>query len=157
MPPAPTPSSRADQVCEEVCPDDVPVRANRGECLYVRNKGYAYWQRSDEHGLLADGALAEAGCPFAGARWQLWANFALAHEVAKRRGAKDVRFAVCASANNAALLKGGTVLDGFRALLRRPEAIHLIELDALLARVETVVPPELRTWATELSARYRGI
>jgi hypothetical protein len=141
---------------QDVCPDDVPVRANRGACLYARNK-YAYWQRSDEHGLLADGALAEAGCPFAGAKWQLWVNFALAHEEAKRRDAKDVRFAVCTSANNAALLEGGKVLDGFRSLLRRPEAIHLIDLDALLARVEAAAPPELGPWATQLSARYREI
>lgn len=141
----------------DTCPDDVPVRANRGACLYVSKKGYAYWRRTEEHGLLAGGALADAGCPFSGGRWQLWVNFALAHEEARRRGAKDARFAVCTSANNTALLKGGKVLDGFRSLLRRPEAIHLIDLDALLEQVETAAPPELRTWATELSARYRGI
>lgn len=141
----------------DVCPDDVPVRASRGACLYARKKGYAYWQRSDEHGLLAEGALAEAGCPFAGASWQLWVNFALAHEEARRRAAKDVRFAVCTSPSNAALLEGGKVLDGFRALLRRPEAIHLIDLDGLLARIATIAPPELGTWAAALSARYRGI
>lgn len=149
-------SGRAEKG-QDVCPDDVPVRANRGACLYVRNKGYAYWQRSDEHGLLADGALAEVGCPFAGAKWQLWVNFALAHEEARRRGAKDVRFAVCTSANNTALLDGGNVLDGFRSLLQRPEAIHLIDLDGLLARIEAIVPAELGAWATMLSARYREI
>lgn len=56
-----------------------------------------------------------------------------------------------------ALLEGGRVLDGFRALLRRPEAVHLIDLDALLARVEAIAPPELETWAAALSARYRAI
>jgi len=56
----------------------------------------------------------------AGSSWQLWVNLALAHEEAKRRGASDIRFAVCTSGNNAALLKGGEVLDGFRSLLRRP-------------------------------------
>lgn len=141
----------------DVCLDDVAVRADRTACLYTRNKGYAYWQRSDEHDLLADTALAETGCPFAGANWQLWVNLALAHEEAKRRGAKDVRFAVCASTNNTALLEGGKVLDGFRALLRRPEAVHHMDLDALLARVEEVAPEGLITWARALSARYRGI
>jgi len=105
---------------KDVCPDDVPVRADRGACLYSRNKGYAYWQRSDEHGLLLDGALADGGCPFAGERWQLWVNLALAHEEAKRRGATDVRFSVCAPAKNEALLGDGEVLEGFRSLLRRP-------------------------------------
>jgi len=142
---------------QDVCPDDVPVRSNRGACLYVRNKRYAYWQRSDEHGLLAEGVLADAGCPFAGARWQLWVNFALAYEEARRRGAKDVRFAVCTSVNNTALLRGGEVLDSFRSLLRRPKAIQLIDLEALLAHVEAIAPPELGTWAVELCARYRGI
>ncbi|MFO0617021.1 MAG: hypothetical protein U0414_30780 [Polyangiaceae bacterium] len=106
----------------DVCPDDVPVRTERGACLYARNKGYAYWLRTDEHRILSPGALAELGCPFAGPRWQLWVNLVLAHEEAKRRGATDARFAVCASANNAALLRGGEVLEGFRSLLRRPEA-----------------------------------
>jgi len=142
---------------QDVCPDDVLVQSNRGACLYARNKRYAYWQRSDEHELLAEGALADAGCPFAGAKWQLWVNFALAHEEAKRRGANHARFAVCTSANNAKLLAGGKVLDEFRALLRRPEAVHLIDLETLLARIEALAPPELGTWATELSARYRGI
>lgn len=142
---------------QPVCPSDVPVRADRGACLYTRNKGYAYWERSDEHALLADDGLPRAGCPFADARWQLWVNLALAHEEAKRRGATDVRFAVCTSVNNTALLRGGTVLDGFRALLRRPEAVHLIDLEALLARLEMVAPPELREWASGLAERYAGI
>ena len=49
------------------------------------------------------------------------------------------------------------MLDGFRSLLRRPESVSLIDLDALLERTEAAAPPELRAWATELSARYRGI
>jgi hypothetical protein len=142
---------------QDVCPGDVPVRANRRACLYVRNKGYAYWQRSDEHGLLVERALADAGCPIAGGKWQLWVNLALAHEEAKRRGANDVRFAVCTSANNAALLDGGRALDGFRSLLQRPEAIHLIDLDELLARIEDIAPADLGAWASMLSVRYRGI
>jgi hypothetical protein len=142
---------------QDVCPDDVPVRADRGACLYVRNKAYSYWQRTDEHRLLAENAVVDAGCPFAGARWQLWVNLALAHEEGKRRGAKDVRFAVCTSANNVALLQNGKVLDGFRSLLRRPEAVHFIDLDALLAHVESIAPPALGGWASALSARYRGI
>jgi hypothetical protein len=142
---------------QDVCPDDVPVRSSRGACLYARNKGYAYWQRSDEHELLVEDALTDAGCPFAGARWQLWVNLALAHEEAKRRGAKEAHFAVCTSENNAALLKGGKVIDGFRSLLRRPEAFHLIDLDALLARIEAVAPAELGRWATGLAARFGGI
>jgi len=149
-------SGRAEKG-QEVCPDDVPVRGNRIACLYSRKKGYAYWQRSDEHGLLADNALADAGCPFAGAKWQLWVNLALASEEAKRRGATDVRFAVCTSVNNEALLEGGAVLDSFRSLLRRPEAIQLIDLDALLARLEVVAPADVGSWASTLSARYRGI
>jgi len=142
---------------QDVCPDDVPVRGNRAACLYARKKGYAYWQRSDEHGLLADDALSDAGCPFSGAKWQLWVNLALASEEAKRRGATDVRFSVCTSVNNDALLEGGAVLDSFRSLLRRPEAIQLIDLDTLLARVEAVAPTDLGPWANALSARYRGI
>jgi hypothetical protein len=68
-----------------------------------------------------------------------------------------VRFAVCTSANNAALLEREKVLDGFRSLLRRPQAVHLIDLDALLTHVKLIAPSELGIWATKLSARYRGI
>jgi hypothetical protein len=32
-----------------------------------------------------------------------------------------------------------------------------MDLDALLARVEEVVPADLAAWAETLSARYRGI
>jgi hypothetical protein len=149
-------SGRAEKG-RDVCPDDVPVGVNRTACLYARNKGYAYWQRSDEHGLLIDTALADAGCPFADAKWQLWVNLALAHEEAKRRGAEDVHFVVCASPNNDILLKGGKVLDGFRSLLRHPEAVHLMDLDALLARIKENAPADLAAWARTLSARYRGI
>jgi hypothetical protein len=141
----------------QVCPDDVPVRTDRMACLYSRNKGYAYWQRSDQHELLADDALVDPGCPFAGSRWQLWVNLALAHEEAKRRGARNARLAVCTSTNNKALLGRGEVLDGFRSLLRRPDAVHLIPLDELLGSVEAIAPSELRVWAAGLSARYRAI
>lgn len=140
-----------------VCPDDVPVRANRGACLYARNKGYLYWLRSDEHRLLADDALADLGCPFAGRRWQLWVNLALAHEEAKQRGARDVRFAVCSSSSNTELLAGGEVLDGFRSLLRFPDAVHFIDLEQLLGHIANITPPELSAWASALAARYGGI
>ena len=67
---------------QEVCPDDVAVPEDRNACLYVRKKGYAYWQRTDQHHLLAPDALPPRGCPFGDARWQLWVNLALAHEEA---------------------------------------------------------------------------
>jgi hypothetical protein len=142
---------------QDVCPEEVPVRDRRDACLYARKKGYAYWQRSDQYRLLGKDALPETGCPFAGPRWQLWANLALAHEEASRRGAVDVRFAVCVSANNATLLDAGGVLDGFRSLLTHPDTVQLIDLEMLLAHLEGIVPPELSAWADSLSARYRGI
>jgi hypothetical protein len=138
-----------------VCPNDVAVRSSRQACLYTSRKDYAYWQRSDEHDLLTDRAVPDAGCPFAHGFWQLWVNLALAHEEGKRRGAHDVRLAVCASSKNEKLLEKGAVLDGFRGLLRRPEAVHQIDLDALLRFLEDVSPNELRRWAEALSKRYR--
>jgi hypothetical protein len=141
----------------EVCPDDVCVRADKSVCLYVSTKGYTYWQRTEEHAILAPDALPAAGCPFSGESWQLWVNLALAYEEARRRAATDVRFAVCASPNNESLLQGGVVLDEFRSLLQHPDRVHLIDLDALLRHVQTVAPPELGTWAMALSERYGDI
>lgn len=141
----------------DVCPDDVPLRDDRRACLYTRNKGYAYWQRTDEHDMLAPDAIGDRGCPFGGARWQLWVNLALAHEEAARRGASDVRFAVCASKRNTALLGDGEVLDGFRDLLRTPDAVSVIDLDALLAHAQRCVPAELSGWAAALASRYADI
>ena len=66
------------------CPDDVPVRGDRTACLYTSRKGYGYWTRSDEYELLRNDALPEAGCPFAGPRWQLWVNLKLAAVGARR-------------------------------------------------------------------------
>ena len=142
---------------QDVCAQDVPVRADRSACLYVRKKGYAYWQRTDEHHLLATDAVPERGCPFGGARWQLWVNLALAHEEAARRDAPDVRLAVCSSSRNTALLGDGELLDGFKSLLRAPDAVSLFDLEALLAQIDGCVPADLSDWADALAARYAGI
>jgi len=142
---------------QEICPDYVAVGSDRAACLYTRKKGYAYWRRSDEFNVLVENAVPAAGCPFAGDRWQLWVNLALAHAEAERRAATDVRFAVCSSSANDALLGGGEVLDGFRTLLRQPDAVTLIDLDELLTRIEAVAPPDLAVWAAALRARYAGI
>lgn len=134
-----------------------PVQGDRSACLYVRKKGYAYWKRTDEHSLLAAGALTERGCPFGGSRWQLWVNLALAHEEAARRGAADVRFSVCSSSRNSALLGDGEVLEGFKALLQAPDAVSLLDLDELLAHLQRSAPPTLSGWASGLASRYANI
>lgn len=149
-------SGRAEKG-QDVCAEDVPVQDDRSACLYVRKKGYAYWERTDEHRLLGPAALGERGCPFGGSRWQLWVNLALAYEEAARRGASDVRFAVCSSSLNSALLGDGEVLDGFKALLQAPDAVSLLDLDALLAHAQRSVPPALSGWASGLTSRYAGI
>ena len=141
----------------EVCPEDVPVGDDRTACLYVRNKGYAYWQRTDDHDILGDDALPEKGCPFGGPLWQLWVNLALAHEEAARRDASDVRFAICSSSRNTTLLGDGEVLDEFKALLRAPDKFSLVDLDALLEHLSNCVPPELAPWASALTSRYAAI
>lgn len=142
---------------QDVCPDDVGVRDDRTACLYVRNKGYGYWRRSDQFSVLAEDAVHSSGCPFRGNRWQLWVNLVLAHAEAADRAATDVRFAVCSSPRNTALLGGGEVLDGFRSLLRQPQSVQLIDLELLLERTELVAPAELREWAQRLAARYHHI
>ncbi|QED25805.1 hypothetical protein FRD01_00710 [Microvenator marinus] len=142
---------------QAVCPNDVPVREDRTSCLYSRTKGYRYWQRTDEHNILAESAFEELGCPFGGPRWQLWVNLALAHEEASRRDADDVRFAICSSSKNIALLGDGAFLKGFRALLKKPETVSLIDLDGLLIHLKESVPPNLEVWANELAARYGDI
>lgn len=141
---------------QEVCPDDVPVRDDRQACLYVRNRGFGYWQRSDEHKLLAAGAFPQQGCPFGDGRWQLWVNHALAHEEAARRGASDVRLAVCASPKNTKLLGSG-VLEDFRKLVQRPSSVTLMDLDQLIERIQNCSPSALQEWANGLAARYANI
>jgi len=139
----------------EVCPQEVAVGQDRRECLYVRKKGYAYWERTDQHRLLAPDALEPRGCPFGGELWQPWVNLALAHEEAARRGASDARFAVCVSPRNEAL-GAKPALDELRAHLRAPDSVALIDLDALLLRLGEVAPPELRGWGREMGERYGG-
>ncbi len=142
---------------QTMCAQDVPVRDDRSACLYTSLKGYDYWRRTDQHDLLAPDALPPQGCPFGGARWQLWVNLALAHEEAARRGASDVRFAVCASSRNTALLGDGELLEGFKALLRTPASVSHLDLDALLSHLQTCAPPDLTPWANALAARYAHI
>lgn len=140
-----------------VCAEDVGVRDDRRACLYVRNKGYGYWERTDEHRVLALDAVEQRGCPFGGPRWQLWVNLVLAHVEGMRRDADDARFAVCTSPRNTALLGGGEVLEGFKSLLAAPDTVSLVDLDALLKHVETCVPEDLAGWAGSLRARYADI
>lgn len=143
---------------KDVCAEDVPVRADRSNCLYVRNKGYGYWQRTDEHDFLDMNAVPKRGCPFGGVHWQLWVNLALAHEEAARRDATDVRLAVCSSSRNTTLLgRNGDVLGDFRALLREPDGVFLLDLEECLTHLQGCVPPELAGWAGAMSARYAGI
>lgn len=142
---------------QDVCPVDVPVKDDRSECLYVRNKGYIYWGRTDEHNFLADDAVPPQGCPFGGSYWQLWVNLALAHEEAIRRDATDVRFAVCSSPQNSALLGDGEVLNGFKSLLREPDTVSLIDLEEFLAHLRSAAPSALSAWTAALASRYAGI
>ena len=142
---------------QQVCAKDVPVGIDPSACLYAREKGYAYWKRTEEHQLLRSSALRESGCPFVGVHWQLWVNLALAYEEAKRRGASDVRFAVCASQRNKALLGRGEVLEQFRSLLRVPSVVTLLDLEQLLVQIKECVPDELEAWANRLWVRYGEI
>ncbi|MCK6576111.1 hypothetical protein L6V77_34085 [Myxococcota bacterium] len=137
-----------------VCPEDVPVRADRGACAYQGVKGYGYWRRSEEHRTLAE--LPARGCPFGGPLWQLWVNHALAHVEAASRGAGRAMFLVCASGDNEALLRGGRVLDDFRALLREPHTVGLLPLDGLIDRIGEVAG-EGSEWARGLRRRYGRI
>ena len=142
---------------QDVCPDDVTVRDDRDACLYVRKKGYGYWRRSDQLRVLEDDAVPGTGCPFADGRWQLWVNLTLARAEASRRGATAVGFAVCSSSRNTTLLGEGEVLEGFRALVRRPSSVGLIDLEELLARIAEVAPSDLARWARDLGVRYGGL
>lgn len=143
---------------KDVCPEFVQVGARRDACLYVANRGYRYWERSDALGVLADGALAPAGCPFGGPHWQLWVNRVLAEAEARERGADRALFAVVAPSANERLLRG-RVLDRFRALLRDPASFVHIDLDALLQHVAVLAKADrsLALWSLALTARYGGI
>lgn len=134
-----------------VCPADVPVRADRGACAYQGVKGYGYWRRAEEHGTLAD--LPAQGCPFGGPLWQLWVNHTLAHVEAARRGASRAMLLVCAPADNDALLRGGRVIDDFRAVLRAPDSVGLLALDGLIDWIAEVAG-EGSAWARGLRGRY---
>lgn len=134
----------------------VPVRGDSQACLYASRKGYLYWDRTRELGNINLQALPDAGCPFAGPYWQLWVNHTLAHALATRSRAKHAVFAVCAAAQNEALLKSGAVLDGFKSLVKDPDTVRFVSLDALLAAIQGHAPPG-NAWATGLCQRYMNI
>jgi trans-2-enoyl-CoA reductase len=107
---------------------------------------------------LTANAIPETGCPFGGPEWQLWVNHTLAHAEAGARGARHVRFAVCAPAANTALLGNG-VLDAFRSRLANAETFRFLPLDDLLGHIQVVAAgrASLGPWAEALRARYGGI
>jgi PD-(D/E)XK nuclease superfamily protein len=142
---------------QATCPEDVPVAADHGLCLYAA-KGYRYWEQTARLATLGIGALSKSGCPFGGPEWQLWVNHTLAHAEADTRGARHAVFAVCAPAANTALLRGG-VLDTFRARLANPETFRFVPLDDLVAHIGIVASerPGLMAWANGLVARYAAI
>jgi len=141
------------------CPADVPVRADTSACLYESRKHYLYWRRTLEHQTISLDALKPTGCPFDGPLWQLWVNHALAHVEARERGAQHARFAVCAPANNDALLRDGSVLKDFRALTTDPSTVLFIDLNEVIrdAVGATRENHQLKTWARGLQDRYADI
>ena len=143
---------------QPICPSDVRVGDDRQLCLYASHKHYGYWQRTDEHDVLADDAIPAAGCPFAGSRWQLWVNHVLAHEEASRRDCQQAVFAVCTSSSNTTLLgNDGDVLEGYRSLARRPSSVRMIDLERLLEVIGRFAPTADQLWARGLAARYAAI
>lgn len=142
---------------QAVCLDDVPIASDRAACLYTSRKRYAYWERTDQHHLLRPAAVPAAGCPIGGSLWQLWTNLALAHEEASRRGATEVRLAVCAPPGNPSFHAAGETISAFRDLVQRPEDVLTIEVDALVAQISKSIPAELTKWADALERRYCGL
>uniref|UniRef100_C6DZD7 PD-(D/E)XK nuclease-like domain-containing protein n=1 Tax=Geobacter sp. (strain M21) TaxID=443144 RepID=C6DZD7_GEOSM len=145
-----------------VCPDDVPVKQAADSCLYAKKKpSYLYWQRTLEHDFLKDDAVHEAGCPFAGPSWQMWVNYALAHEEARRRGATKAYYAVCASSQNTRLLKlKHNTLDYFRSLVKEPETVVMIDIDALFEAIGNHIDSgdaDHQQWLSGLKGRYGQI
>lgn len=136
------------------CPTDVAVRDDPSACAYEGGRGYAYWRRAREHATLAP--LPEVGCPFGGPLWQLWVNHTLAHVEAARRGAGRARLLVCAPSANRALLRGGEVLSAFARVLREPETVGLLDLDAVIGAIGAAAGAET-SWVVGLRGRYGGI
>lgn len=145
------------------CPEDVPVKSSISYCSYVKNKTppFLYWQRTLEHAILRDNGLADTGCPFGGAMWQLWVNYLLAHEEAKRRSATNAYFAVCASAKNTRLLNPKhNYLEQFKNLVSNPESVILIDIDELIRVIRVSIQTDNSVhavWLEGLMERYSNI
>jgi hypothetical protein len=65
-------------------------------------------------------------------------------------------FLVCAPGDNDALLRGGRVLDDFRALLREPGTVGLLLLDGLIDPIDEVAGGRSE-WALGLRDHYARI
>lgn len=145
-----------------VCPNDVPVKEAVGNCLYARKKpSYLYWQRTLEHSFLKDDAVPDSGCPFTGPTWQMWVNYALAHEEARRRNATKAYYAVCASSRNTRLLNPKhNTLENFRRLVKEPETVVMIDIDELIQAIGQQIDnedPNHLQWLAGLQGRYGHI
>lgn len=145
------------------CPDDVCVKSSINNCLYVNNKKppYLYWQRTLEQRFLKDDALPATGCPFGGSTWQLWVNYALAHEEARARKASKAYYAVCASSNNKRLLKPKhNQIEQFQCLIKDPDSVKLIDIDLLISVIKDCTKNDNKVhvqWVDGLMARYANI
>lgn len=128
------------------CPSDVRIGADFQGCRYVRKNRYRYWQRATEAGSLRLPFGQEVGCPFRGPLWQVWVNHTLAHAEAKSRGASHAVFAVCAPAENEALLANGPVLEKFRDLVTDPSTVVFIPLEQLLSRLHELAGSRSAVW-----------
>jgi hypothetical protein len=141
----------------DVCQPGTCPRPEFVGCLYHAKKGYRYWQRSLECRTLKQAVLrGERPCPFSDGQWQLWVNHTLVHTEAKRRGATEAIFAVCAPGGNAELLKAGKTIDGFRAVLNKPSTMRLITLEKLFNALDDACKqfPQRRVWVAYLKLRY---
>ncbi|MCE5278069.1 MAG: hypothetical protein ABFD92_07535 [Planctomycetaceae bacterium] len=139
------------------CPEGTCPGRDFSGCLYAARKGYRYWDRSRQAGTLqAEVLRGESPCPFGGGMWQLWVNHTLVHAEARHRSLQEATFAVCASRNNEALLKGGQTIDAFRSLLTNPASMQFIPLEDLLNALEQSVDQSSfwQDWIGYLRQRY---
>jgi len=139
------------------CPPEVQLGEDFSGCRYHSSNGYRYWTRTRDLDTLDLALVREQGCPFGGSAWQLWVNHTLAHVEACRRGARYARLAICAPADNDALLRGGDALGQLRRYLRDPSTLLFLPLEELIRNLGSVCQGRevsWRRWAAELAERY---
>ncbi len=120
------------------------VLSDHNKCYYEYEKGYKYWELTEESGLFDDTAMREKEeCPFMDGKNQLWRNQLMAYAIQSKGIYKKVHFSVVYHHKNHYL---SDTITRFNNLLTSPTVSKTFTSKNLIQAATSVQNKEIQDW-----------